>query len=85
MPVRRAPVARSGSHRCFCSSVPCRAIIQQARECDPMIPATPIHAREISSNTIDSETRSNACPPYSSGIVIPNRPSAFIDSTISVG
>src|SRR6266851_359842 len=85
MPERRLPVARSGSHRLRCSGVPNRASISVASECEPRIPATPIHAFEISSKTIEYETASMAMPPYSSGTSIPNRPIAFISSTISSG
>src|SRR5450759_3828344 len=85
MPERRLPVARSGSHRARCSVVPNFESISVASECEPRIPATPIQALEISSNTTEYETASMAMPPYSSGTSIPNRPIAFISSTISSG
>jgi hypothetical protein len=85
MPVRTSPVAIGGSQRRFCSSVPTRAIIREESECEPMIPAIPIQALLISSNTIDMLTVSRPSPPYSSGTVIPKRPISFILSTIGVG
>ncbi len=85
MPERRLPVARSGSQRARCSGVPNFDSISVASECEPRIPATPIQAFEISSKTTEYETASMAMPPYSSGTSIPNRPIAFISSTISSG
>jgi len=68
-----------------CSSVPWRAIIAQASEWLPRMPAMPIQPREISSKTRANETASSGLPPNSSGTVMPNRPSSFMPSTISVG
>ena len=70
---------------CFCSSVPCIAIIRQASEWLPRIPATPIQPRASSSKTRANDTGSRSRPPYSSGTVIPKRPIAAIPATISVG
>ncbi len=68
-----------------CSCVPCLAIIQHDNECDPRMPAIPIQPLAISSKTSAKDTMSMPRPPYSSGTVMPNRPSSFIVSTISVG
>jgi hypothetical protein len=65
--------------------VPWRAIIQQASEWEPIVPATPIQPRAISSKTRAKETMSAPSPPYSSGTLRPNSPICFIFSTISVG
>ena len=83
--MRRSPVASSGRYACFCSSVPCMAIIRQASEWLPRMPAMPIQPRAISSKTSANETGSRSRPPYSSGTVMPNRPISFMPSTISVG
>jgi hypothetical protein len=85
MPVRRCPLARAGRCALFCSCVPNLAIIQHESEWLPMIPATPIQPREISSNTTASETMSAAIPPYSSGTSRPNSPICRIVATISSG
>ncbi len=85
MPERRLPVASSGSHLARCCGVPNFASISVASECEPRIPATPIQALEISSNTTEYETASIAIPPYSSGTSMPNSPIDFISSTISSG
>ena len=45
----------------------------------------PIQPLAISSKTSANDTMSMPRPPYSSGTVMPNRPSSFIVSTISVG
>ncbi len=65
--------------------MPNLAIIQHDSEWLPMIPATPIQPREISSNTTASETMSAAMPPYSSGTSRPNSPICRIVATISSG
>ena len=84
-PVRNSPVANFGRNSFFCSSVPCLLIIQVDKEWLPKIPAIPIHPLDISSNKIDIETISRFCPPYSSGMSIPNKPISFIFFTISSG
>src|SRR5918992_907497 len=48
-------------------------------------PEIEIHPRESSSTIIAYVVRSRPIPPYSSGIVTPNRPSSFICSTTSSG
>ncbi len=85
IPVRRCPLASSGRYAFFCSSVPNRPIIQQDSEWLPIMPATPIQPREISSNTTASETMSAAIPPYSSGTSSPKSPIWAIVATISSG
>src|SRR3954447_21598272 len=50
-----------------------------------MIPDTLIQPRAICSTTSAYVSSDSPRPPYSSGIVSPNRPSSFIPSTISVG
>ncbi len=83
--MRSSPVARRGRNSCFCSGVPCLAIIHDDSEWLPRMPAMPIQPLAISSKTIANDTMSMPRPPYSSGIVIPKRPSPFMVSTISVG
>jgi hypothetical protein len=61
------------------------AIIQQESEWLPMMPATPIQPREISSKVTASETMSAPRPPYSSGTSSPNNPSSRMVATISSG
>ena len=85
MPVRRSPVASAGRYACFCSGVPNLAIIQQDSEWLPMMPATPIQPREISSKVTARETMSAPRPPYSSGTSSPNRPSSRMVATSSSG
>ncbi len=50
-----------------------------------MTPLIEIQPRDSSSTTIVYVVRSSPSPPYSSGIVIPKRPSSFICSTIGSG
>ena len=45
----------------------------------------PIQPRAISSKTSAKETGSRSRPPYSSGMVMPNRPMSAMPLTISVG
>ena len=80
---RRSPAA--GSQRCFCSSVPWCTMRYAAIVCVLTMPDSDIQPYASSSTTPMYVSRSSPRPPYSSGIVIPNRPSAFICSTIAVG
>src|SRR5262249_11496796 len=59
--------------------------IQQDSEWLPMMPATPIQPREISSKVTARETMSAPRPPYSSGTSSPNRPSSRMVATSSSG
>ena len=84
-PPRFLPVARSGSHRCFCSSVPYFDIANASIEWVPIGPVMDIHPFDSSSNTIENVSTSSPMPPYCSGTTIPNRPISAIWSTSSVG
>src|SRR4051795_8711823 len=54
-------------------------------KCVLMTPEIEIQPRESSSTIMAYVVRSRPIPPYSSGIVTPNRPSSFICSTTSSG
>ena len=78
------PEARSGSHSCFCSSVPNRKIgIVPSEVCAATVIATDESIRVSSSTAIAYESVSPPPPPYSSGIGMPIRPSSDISATSS--
>ena len=61
---RISPAATRGSHRCFCSSVPCRAIMPPARpEVTERVTATLESTRPSSSITRAHVTASAPSPP----------------------
>src|SRR5207237_622224 len=52
IPAGGSPCASGGRKRRFCSSVPKRTSTSHSTRCAPRMPASPIHPRESSSNTI---------------------------------
>ena len=80
------PEARSGSHSCFCSSVPKRKIgIVPSEVCAATVIATDESIRVSSSIASAYETVSPPAPPYSSGIGSPISPSSPSSATSSYG
>ena len=85
-PPRVRPAQRSGSHVCFCSSVPKRWIGLAPRP----TPASRVMAiewstRASSSMAMHSIVRSPPPPPYSSGNGMPNSPRSPMPRTTSTG
>ena len=81
-----SPVAIAGSHRCFCSSVPHRAIDPATRpRCTDMIERTLASPRLSSSMKRQYVSGSAPPPPYSSGMVMPTKPVCFRPSSASCG
>ena len=80
------PEARSGSHCCFCSSVPKSRIgIVPSEVCAAIVIATDESIRVSSSTAIAYESVSAPAPPYSSGIGMPISPSSASSATSSYG
>ncbi len=82
---RISPDAIRPNQRVFCSSVPWCTMRCAAIVCVFTIPESAIQPYASSSTTPMYVSRSRPSPPYSSGIVIPKSPSAFICSTIASG
>src|SRR5262245_15937614 len=82
---RTSPVASRGSSRRFCSSVPLCTTRYVAIVCVLTMPDNDIQPYASSSTTPMYVSKSSPRPPYSTGIVIPKRPSSFICSTIFSG
>ena len=82
---RTSPVAIFGSNRCFCSLVPCWAIMYATMKCVLITPEIDIQPRAICSTTSAYVSSDSPSPPYSSEIVRPNSPISFIPSTIASG
>ncbi len=80
------PATRSGSQRCFCSSVPNVRIglMPRPTPADSVMPMD-WSIRPSSSIATHSVVKSAAAPPYCSGAVNPNRPSSPIFGTRSAG
>jgi hypothetical protein len=80
------PATSSGSHRCFCSSVPNRRIglIPNPTPADSVMPRD-WSARPISSTATHRLVKSPPAPPYSSGTTRPNRPRSPITGISSTG
>jgi hypothetical protein len=68
------PSARPGSQRCFCSSVPNRAITVPQIAGETTIISSPHPAAPSSSQTRESSTIPPPPPPYSSGRFTPRKP-----------
>ena len=85
-PAIARPAARSGSQRCFCSSVPKVRIGLMPRPI-PASSVTPIDwsTRPSSSIATQTDVKSPPLPPYSSGTASPNSPSSPIARTRSTG
>ena len=84
-PAWTSPLAMRGSRRSFCSTVPWSAMIDAARWWVPITPLTLIQPLLNSSNMTARVAWSRPRPPYSSGIVMPNRPISRIVATSSAG
>ena len=85
-PARVRPATRSGSHCCFCSSVPKLRIglMPRPTPADRVMPMD-WSTRPSSSMATHSEVKSAPAPPYSSGTTSPNRPSSPIFGISSTG
>ena len=80
------PAASSGSHCCFCSSVPKSRIgIVPSEVCAATVIAKDESTRVSSSTAIAYESVSAPAPPYSSGTGIPISPSSAASATSSYG
>jgi hypothetical protein len=82
---RRSPVAIRGSHRAFCSSVPCFVSRYTPMKWVLRTPDSDIQPRDSSLTTSAYDIRSMPAPPNSSGTVRPNSPISFIRSTTFSG
>ena len=82
---RISALASRGSHVAFCASVPPPRISSAAISDRVPSEPTPIYPRLSSSLTTHIAVFDSPDPPYSSGMVSPNTPSAPISSTISIG
>ncbi len=69
------PSARPGSHRCFCSSVPKRAMMLPQMAGDTTSMSRPVPVAASSSMTMESSYMPAPPPPYSSGRLTPMKPS----------
>jgi len=70
-----SPLARPGSQRCFCSSVPNRAITLPQIAGDTTIISRPVPDAASSSMTMDNSYIPAPPPPYSAGRLTPMNPS----------
>ena len=84
-PPRSSPAAISGSRRSFCASVPWCMSMYATMKCVLITPDTLIQPRATCSTTRAYVSSDSPRPPYSSGIMSPNRPISFMPSTIASG